>query len=117
MAPIALIVAIRSQGPFMTLDNLLAGFNVGTAITAIIAGGALLIAVGFVAWAVDLVATFFENRDSYAEGTADQHEAINDAGARDASEHECSNCATVLAGVELVDALGEGSCPHCGEHL
>lgn len=99
----------------MSLANVLAGLNVGTAVLAIIFAGAFLASVGFVSWAVDMVATWFESPDSVGEGTDDHTAMLNDQGRRDASEAVCDACGTLLAGDELVRALNLGECPNCGE--
>jgi hypothetical protein len=101
----------------MTLDSILAGLSVQSAVAAIIAAGVLVASVGFTLWAVDMVATFFESSDSAEEGTDEHWRAEHERSISMGDEVECENCGVILGSDAAIHAQQVGYCPKCGENI
>lgn len=93
------------------MENILADLNVATAIAAIVGAGSFIVALGFTAWACDIVASFFEDEDDDNDNPS---EVTNQRAVSLGIEFECEECGCLLGGDEGARAIAQGECPACG---
>lgn len=97
------------------MQLVLQGLNVSSAIFAIVGAGLLVVTVGFALWAVDMVASFFEEPDDWSDAADSDERQAQDINT--GCEVECSSCATLLGSDAAIAAVLNGYCPKCGEDI
>lgn len=96
------------------LGDVLAALSVLSAVLAIVGAGALVASLGFAWWAADIVATFFESRDSKSNDGDPAARLQRQFDVSDGEGLDCPHCNYPMSHDTTLHAIYNGYCPKCG---
>lgn len=99
------------------MGDILAGLNISTAVLAIIGAGFLVGTVGFGLWAVDVLATFFDDPDDPDRESDDSDRSHYEADLAAGVAVDCPSCGYPMTSDAAMHAIHNGYCPKCGEDM